>query len=170
MRYALIREMDISNGEGVGVSLFVQGCHFHCHGCFNQETWDFNGGKEWTEEIENKFFKLIDKPYIKRVTFLGGEPLADENMKQVFLLCKKIKELFSDKIIWIFSGYTFEEIMESIERSKPLIYADVLVDGRFQIDKQDINHKKIKFAGSLNQRLWKKQNGDWTIVDNNYYT
>lgn len=152
-RYALIREMDISNGEGVGVSLFVQGCHFHCPGCFNQETWDFNGGKEWTEEIENKFFELIDKPYIKRVSILGGEPLANENRYKVFLLCQKIKNKFSDKKIWIYSGYTYEEIIQSRERSKPLLYADVLVDGQFRLDLQDINNKQINFAGSINQRI-----------------
>ena len=79
MNYASIREMDISNGESIGVALFVQGCHFHCKNCFNSETWDFNDGKEWTEDIKNKFLKLIDKPYINRISILGGEPLADEN-------------------------------------------------------------------------------------------
>lgn len=153
MRYALIREMDISNGEGIGISLFVQGCHFHCEGCFNQETWDFNGGKEWTDEVQLKFFELINKPYIKRVSFLGGEPLADENSHEVFLLCQKIKKKFPDKKIWIYTGYTYEEIMKSRERSKPLLFADILVDGQFKLDLQDINHKQVKFAGSTNQRI-----------------
>ena len=79
MRYASIRSMDISNGSGIGVAAFVQGCHMHCTGCFNQETWDFNGGKEWTEEVENKFLEIANKSYITRVSILGGEPLAVEN-------------------------------------------------------------------------------------------
>ena len=86
MRYSQIREMDISNGEGIGVSLFVQGCHFHCKGCFNQETWDFNGGKQWTKETKNKFVELAGKPYVKRISILGGEPLADENITEVYFL------------------------------------------------------------------------------------
>ena len=82
IHYASIRNLDISNGEGIGVSLFVQGCPFnpHCTNCFNPETWDFNGGKEWTTEVKEKFLELIDRPYIKRVSILGGEPLADENL------------------------------------------------------------------------------------------
>ena len=138
MRYASIRELDISNGEGVGVALFVQGCHFHCHNCFNTETWDFSGGKEWTPDVKEKFLELIDRPYIKRVSILGGEPLADENLDDVLDLvteinkrynfqkvdsvnhCKigvsedenadEIRLLFPNKSIWIYSGYQWSEI------------------------------------------------------------
>ena len=138
MRYAQIRELDISNGEGIGVALFVQGCHFHCYNCFNPDTWDFNGGKEWTPEIKDKFLELIDRPYIKRVSILGGEPLADENLDDVLDLvteinkrynfqkvdsvnhCKigvsedenadEIRLLFPNKSIWIYSGYQWSEI------------------------------------------------------------
>ena len=77
MRYARINSLDVTNGEDVGVSVFVQGCSFHCPGCFNKEAWDFNGGKEWTEEVENKFIELLSRPYIKRLAILGGEPLAE---------------------------------------------------------------------------------------------
>ena len=97
MRYASIRSMDISNGSGIGVAAFVQGCHMHCTGCFNQETWDFNGGKEWTEEVENKFLEIANKSYITRVSILGGEPLAVENCKDVYNLCKRIKQEFPNK-------------------------------------------------------------------------
>ena len=79
MRYNQIRECDIANGEGIGVALFVQGCRFKCKNCFNPETWDFNGGKEWTPEVEDKLIELANRPYIKRLSILGGEPLADEN-------------------------------------------------------------------------------------------
>ena len=138
MRYASIRELDISNGEGVGVALFVQGCHFHCYNCFNTETWDFNGGKEWTQEVKEKFLELIDRPYIKRVSILGGEPLADENLDDILDLvteinkrynfqkvdsanpCKmgvseaknddKIRLSLPNKSIWIYSGYQWEQL------------------------------------------------------------
>ena len=94
MRYAQIRSMDISNGEGVGVSLFVQGCDRHCFNCFNSETWDFNGGKEWTEETKNKLMELIDRPYIRRISILGGEPLAERNLDDVLSLIKEIREKY----------------------------------------------------------------------------
>ena len=138
IHYASIRNLDISNGEGVGVALFVQGCHFHCYNCFNIDTWDFNGGKEWTPEVKEKFLELIDRPYIKRVSILGGEPLADENLDDVLDLvteinkrynfqkvdsanpCKmgvsedknadEIRLLFPNKSIWIYSGYRWTEI------------------------------------------------------------
>ena len=100
MRYAQIRNMDISNGEGIGVALFVQGCHFHCKDCFNQETWDFNGGKEWTNETEDEFVELIKRPYIKRVSILGGEPLADENLDGVLHLVQRIKNEFYNTTIY----------------------------------------------------------------------
>lgn len=165
MNYASIRKMDISNGEGVGVALFVQGCHFHCYNCFNSETWDFNGGKEWTEEVKNKFLDLIDKPYIKRVTILGGEPLSDENLETILELTNEIRLSFPDKTIWIYTGYTFEETQllskgldqESMRfnkynkmRQNILENCDVLVDGRYIDELRDIT---LKWRGSSNQRV-----------------
>lgn len=111
MRYASIRNLDISNGENVGVSLFVQGCPFHCHNCFNSNTWDFNGGKEWTPQIKERFIQLIDRPYIKRISFLGGECLADQNLHEVLQLIKEIRNLFPNKTIWLYTGYSWENIM-----------------------------------------------------------
>lgn len=166
MRYALMREMDISNGKGIGVSLFVQGCPIHCPGCFNQELWDFSGGKEWTDEACEKFFNLIDRPYIKRVSFLGGEPLADENVGTIYGLTCAIKDYFPDKKIWIYSGYTCDDMIyidlnkqiKDLSRGEFFRYAtlynaDILVDGQFKLELQDVNHKQIKFAGSTNQRV-----------------
>lgn len=159
VRYSLIREMDVSNGSEIGMSLFVQGCHFHCKGCFNQETWDFNGGKEWTEDIENKFIELVNKPYIKRISFLGGEPLADENIATVLKIIKTLKTLYPQKRIWMFTGYTWESILNGsssnsdIFRACVLAYIDVLADGRFQIERQDINNKQVLWVGSTNQRV-----------------
>lgn len=130
MRYASIRKMDISNGSGIGVSLFVQGCPFHCKGCFNQETWDFDGGKEWTEEIENAFLNLIGQRFVKRVSILGGEPLCEENANEVARLIIKIKMLYPDVEIWVFTGYSImiankmlgEDAMNSISYIKTGVY------------------------------------------------
>ena len=105
IHYASIRNLDISNGEGVGVALFVQGCPFnpHCYNCFNPETWNFNGGKEWTPEVEDKFIELASRPYIKRISLLGGEPLADENLDGVLHLIDRFRLSFPNKSIWIYS-------------------------------------------------------------------
>ena len=151
MRYASIRELDISNGEGVGVALFVQGCPFnpHCYNCFNPDTWDFNGGKEWTPDIKEKFLELIDRPYIKRVSILGGEPLADENLNGVLDLVTEINKRYNmpqdivcnnnsdhnilngntdeirlslpNKSIWIYSGYIWQDIFMN-EQDEPFEY------------------------------------------------
>ena len=160
MRYASMRSLDISNGENVGVSLFVQGCHFHCYNCFNSNTWDFDSGKEWTEETENKFMELINRPYIKRISILGGEPLADENVMTINTLLTQIKKDFSNKIIWIYSGYTWEQIFDNHQhvevssinknRQDVIFNSDILVDGRFINSKKDIT---LKWRGSSNQRV-----------------
>lgn len=149
--------MDISNGENIGVSLFVQGCRFQCKNCFNKETWDFDGGKEWTEEIEKKFFELVDRPYIKRVSILGGEPLVDENVLDVFRLILKLKEKFPNKSIWLYTGYKFEGILNNplrdlntTTRRRVIEMCNVLVDGRYIDELRDLT---LKFRGSSNQRL-----------------
>ena len=164
MRYAKIREMDISNGEGIGVSLFVQGCHFHCNGCFNPETWDFNGGNAWNNGIKEEFLALAEKSYITRVSILGGEPLCDENVDSVLELIKAIKEMYPQKNIWLYTGYNFDDIMKQgrnqtfsgnapNKRLECVLNVDVVVDGQFQLDKQDLYNEKIVFAGSTNQRI-----------------
>lgn len=169
MRYAQIRSMDISNGEEVGVSLFVQGCPFHCKNCFNSETWDFNGGKEWTEEVKDKFMKLIDRPYIKRVSFLGGECLAEQNLDVVLDLIKEIRISFPEKTIWLYTGFEWNQIMnikvmqpifscEDLEnkiqnvlkRQEIIKQCDVLVDGEYIDEQKDLS---LKFRGSSNQRV-----------------
>ena len=163
MRYASIRSLDISNGEGVGVSLFVQGCPFHCKNCFNSETWNFNGGKEWTEETKNKFMKLIDRPYIKRVSFLGGECLAENNLDEVLKLVQQIRISFPEKTIWLYTGYEMSEIVkqEQYERVSgiPDVWSkrweiieqiNVLVDGRYIDEQKDLT---LKWRGSKNQHV-----------------
>lgn len=169
MRYAQIRSMDISNGEGVGVSLFVQGCDRHCFNCFNSETWNFNGGKEWTEKTKNKFMKLIDRPYIKRVSFLGGECLADQNLDEVLKLVKQIRISFPEKTIWLYTGFEWDQIIgikviqpifsckdlenkiqNVLKRQEIIKQCDVLVDGEYIDEQKDLT---LKFRGSKNQRI-----------------
>lgn len=150
MRYASIRDFDISNGEDIGVSLFVQGCHFHCPNCFNQSTWDFNGGKEFTIETMRHLIKLMDRPYIKRFTLLGGEPLAPENIETSKEILRVIKETYPNKQIWLFTGY----VMENIPDKSILKYVDVLVDGPYKHELRDLS---LAFRGSSNQRVIKKE-------------
>ena len=164
MRYSKIREMDVSNGEGLGISLFVQGCHFHCRGCFNPETWDFSGGKEWNKQVEQQFLHLASKPYVNRISILGGEPLCDENVLCVCDLVDKLKHLYPDKKIWVYTGYKYEDIINLsepfykqdwivINRIKLIHMIDVLVDGQFQLENQDLYNEHIVWAGSTNQRV-----------------
>ena len=155
MRYAGIDDFEISNGSGSGVSLYVQGCRFHCHNCFNTETWDFTAGKPWTEEIEKDFFELAAKPYIKRISILGGEPLANENVSDVLQLVHKIKDKFPEKAVWLFTGYTMETIYQcnlykNNIRKQVIELCDIVVDGQFVESKKDLS---LQFRGSSNQRI-----------------
>lgn len=164
MRYAQIRSMDISNGENIGVSLFVQGCHYHCYNCFNSETWDFSDGDEWSEKIEAQFLKLVDNPFIKRISILGGEPLSDENVDEIYKLLNEIRHLFQDKVIWLYTGSTWEEVFNHTQgdvagasfnhkrncRQNVIRLCDVLVDGRYIDELRDL---KLKWCGSKNQRV-----------------
>lgn len=150
MRYASIRDFDISNGEDIGVSLFVQGCHFHCPNCFNQSTWNFNGGKEFTIETMRHIIKLMDRPFIKRFTLLGGEPLAPENIETSKEILRVIKETYPNKQVWLFTGY----VMENIPDKSILKYVDVLVDGPYKHELRDLS---LAFRGSSNQRIIKKE-------------
>lgn len=145
MRFARIKEYEIENGLNVGTSLFVQGCHFHCKGCFNAETWDFKGGEEWSIEIENKWLKHISLPYIKRVSILGGEPLAPENIETVKHLLQRIRSEMPNKELWLYTGNLFENVSADIKE-----LCDVIVDGQF-IEEQ--SSKLLNFRGSENQRV-----------------
>ena len=162
MRYSQIRNLDISNGLGVGVSPFVQGCPFHCKNCFNSDTWDFNGGKEWTEEIKDRFIKLIDRPYIKRISFLGGECLAEQNLDEVLKLVQEIRISFPDKTIWLYTGYSYSEIfrgqssclsqegLNNFKRREIIKLCDVVVDGEYIDEQKDLS---LKWRGSKNQHV-----------------
>ena len=156
MNYADIKNYDISNGPGVRVSVFVSGCNHHCKGCFNECAWDFNYGKEFTEETVNEIIKDLDKDYISGLTLLGGEPLEYQNQKGLLPLVKKVKEKFPNKNIWCYTGYDFEkDILENMastwdETTEMLSYIDILVDGEFVEAKKDVS---LRFRGSSNQRI-----------------
>lgn len=143
MRYASIRSFDVSNGAGCGIALFVQGCHFHCKNCFNQSTWDFAGGKEFDVKAKETFYSLLDDLHMTRLSILGGEPLAPENIKTVTEIAK---DFAGKKVLWLYTGYKYEEILDK----EVLKYIDYLVDGRYVDELRDLN---LKFRGSSNQRV-----------------
>ena len=150
MNYASILNEDFGNGTGVGITVWVSGCSHHCKGCFSKDLWDYSYGDEWTVEVEDNFLNLADKPYISRITLLGGDPLADNNVDSVENLIHKCRVRFGHtKKIWVYTGYTFEEIVSSGKKSS-IQDIDVLVDGRFEEDKKDLT---LKFRGSSNQRI-----------------
>ena len=147
MRYNLIRKMDIADGPGVRVSIFMQGCEFHCKNCFNTETWDFNLGVEFTEDTINHVLELCSKDYITGLSILGGEPLHPKNIEGSTELAKKFKEKYPNKNLWVWSGFLFDRDLQDKEILK---YIDVLVDGQY-VD--ELHNPKLKWKGSSNQRV-----------------
>ena len=156
MNYADIKRIDVANGEGVRVSVFVSGCNHHCKGCFNECAWDFNYGNKFTEKQEEEVLNDLNHDYISGLTLLGGEPLEPANQEGLLPLVKKAKEKFPDKKIWCYTGFDFEKdvvgkMAKQSDTTKELLkYIDVVVDGKFEEDKKDL---KLKFRGSSNQRI-----------------
>jgi len=146
MKYNKIRKMDISNGPGVRVSIFMQGCVFNCKNCFNPETHDFNGGKDFTEDTINKVLELCRQEYIVGLSILGGEPLHPKNIEGTTSLACKFKEKFPTKNLWVWSGYLYENL-KNLEIIK---YIDVLVDGVY---KDELHNPTLSWRGSSNQRV-----------------
>lgn len=147
MRYNKIRKMDVSNGEGIRVSIFMQGCAFNCRGCFNPETHDFNSGKEFTLETIDRVLELCSKDYIVGLSILGGEPLHPKNIDDTTMLAKSFKEKYPNKTIWVWSGFLFDR---DLKNQEILNYIDVLVDGQFDMK---LYSPKLKWKGSSNQRV-----------------
>lgn len=147
MRYNKIRKMDISNGPGVRVSIFFQGCSFHCKGCFNEETWDFLGGEEFGEEQIETILDLAKDDYITGLSILGGEPMHPKNIKGTTELAKRFHEKYPKKTIWAWSGYLFEDYVKKLDIIQ---YLDVLVEGQFV---ESLRNPKLKWRGSSNQRV-----------------
>ena len=161
MNYGNIKFIDTADGEGVRVSLFVSGCRNHCPGCFNQDTWDFDFGKEFTEVEENEILEGCNKEYISGLTILGGEPFEEENQKVIVELIKKFKEKFPKKTLWMYTGYVLDKDLlpgqrKYVEGVTGLILAsiDVLVDGPFILAERNLS---LKFRGSNNQRILNKE-------------
>ena len=158
MNYAKIRKLDVTNGEGIGVSLFVQGCQFHCNNCFNKVTWDFYGGKKFTKDTLNTIISLLNDEHIKRFSILGGEPLAEKNMYDVLQTIIEVRKNVTDIIIWVYTGYTFEEVKQLKYGKEILDNIDTIVDGRYVDELRDLT---LEFRGSSNQNIWKKINNVW---------
>jgi anaerobic ribonucleoside-triphosphate reductase activating protein len=148
MRYAQIRDMDISNGRGIGCSIFLQGCSVRCKNCFNKSTWDFNGGYEWTDKETEQLFEILSKPHITRLSILGGEPL--DQAKELSHLLLKIRDKFPNLEIWIYSGRVFKLNVKNFDRCNCLALCDVLVDGAYVDELKDLT---LAFRGSSNQRI-----------------
>lgn len=156
MNYADIKRVDVANGEGVRVSVFVSGCNHHCKGCFNKCAWDFNYGNKFTDIEIDKVLSYLNHDYISGLSLLGGEPLEPQNQEGLLPLVKKVKEKFPNKNIWCYTGFDFEkDVMDNMMKNNPtsrelLRYIDVIVDGKFEEEKKDL---KLRFRGSSNQKI-----------------
>lgn len=146
MRYHNITKDDMLNGSGIRVVLWVAGCKHNCKGCQNPITHNPNGGIIFDEEAINEIYEELDKDYVSGITFSGGDPLHENNINEITLLAKTIKEKYNNKTIWLYTGYKYEEIA-NLEILK---YIDVLCDGKFEIEKRDVN---LPWVGSNNQRV-----------------
>ncbi len=155
MYYADIKQYDVANGPGVRVSLFVSGCTHHCKNCFNQVTWDFHYGQEFTPEVMEKVLEYLQPDYVKGLTLLGGEPMEHSNQQGLLPMLRKIREVYPQKDIWCFTGYDFDKdvkgrmLLEWLETEEFLSYIDVLVDGPFI---EELKSVALRFKGSSNQR------------------
>ena len=146
MNYAEIKKVDIANGPGVRVSLFVSGCRNHCKGCFNPETWDFDYGRPFTRETEDEIIEALRPSWIQGLSILGGEPTEEENVAVLIPFLKRVRAALPDKDIWLYSGYTYEMLRDK----EILTLVDVLVDGPFLLEQKDAG---LAFRGSRNQRI-----------------
>lgn len=156
MNYGAIKKLDIANGPGLRVSLFVSGCTHHCPGCFNPETWNFAYGKPFTAETENEIMSLLNSAYVDGLSLLGGEPFEPVNQEGLLPLLRKVKSGYPRKNVWCYTGYTLEQDLLKPGRARcqytdeMLSLIDVLVDGEFVESKKNI---RLKFRGSENQRI-----------------
>lgn len=148
MRYAKIKTYDIANGPGVRVSLFVQGCSKHCDGCFNPETWDYNGGISFTEDTKRYLFDACSPDYISGLSILGGEPF--DQAIELAELVREFKELYPNKDVAVWSGYVIDEIESDPDRKQLLDEIDVLIDGPFI---KELKEPNLTYMGSTNQRV-----------------
>lgn len=158
MKYHNITKDDMLNGSGLRVVLWLSGCDHHCKGCQNPQTWDCNSGIEFDLAAKEEIFEQLNKEYISGITFSGGDPFHRDNLDEVLALCKYIRKNFPNKTIWVYTGYTWDYIFDSVNtvdvvsnqiREETLKECDVLVDGKFIQELADVNYH---WAGSTNQR------------------
>ena len=146
MKYLKISNFDTANGLGIGNVLWVSGCSHHCPQCHNPQTWDKNAGEEFTEEVLDNLLEKLKRPYIKRLTLSGGDPLFLGNRDEITNVVRKVKKNFPNIKIWCYTGYLWEEV-----KDLPCMdFIDVLVDGEFKVELRDIT---LPFCGSSNQRI-----------------
>lgn len=151
MKIAKIKLNDIANGEGICLSLWTQGCNHFCKGCFNQETWDYSKGNDFTSQDFNYIIDNIDKNNIKRdLSILGGDPLYEKNLEGMYNFLKNFRKIYPNKKIYLWTGYLFEDIMNNKDMKQVVELVDVLIDGEFEESKKNIS---LKFRGSDNQRV-----------------
>ena len=153
MRYAGINYNDMSAAPGVSVSFFTQGCPHHCKGCHNPETWDFNSGKEFTYDVLLNIIKALTANGINRsLAIMGGEPLCEENAFLTLLVIKSVKEVLPNTKVYLWTGYTYENIQKSNDpHVKSIIeQIDVLIDGPYVEALRDIT---LPMRGSSNQNI-----------------
>ena len=150
MNYEKIDKCSVSNGVGVRTVLWVSGCDIRCRNCHNPQTWDFNSGIPFTDDTMQEILYDLSKPYIKGLTLSGGHPLDPHNAPKVLEIVKRVKMVFPNKDIWIYSGYEWENIIKDDTLREILKYTDVLVDGAYIDELRDIS---LPFRGSSNQRI-----------------
>lgn len=151
MNYHNITHDDMLNGSGLRVCLWCSGCNHYCPGCQNKQTWDYNSGIPFDDNAEKELIDILKKDYISGITFTGGDPLYTSNLDVILHICQKIRSLFGDtKSVWLYTGYKFEEIVNDHKRMEIVKLCDVIVDGKFELEKADVNYH---WAGSTNQRI-----------------
>ena len=158
MNYGAIKKCDVANGEGIRTTLFVSGCRNRCRGCFQPETWDFNYGSPFTDEVAEEIFATLDNPSVRGLTILGGEPMEPENQEEILPLLRELKRRFPDKTVWLYTGNLYEELTgeagahpKNLEITAELLsYVDILVDGRYIEEEKSLG---LRFRGSKNQRI-----------------
>ncbi len=156
MNYASIKTMDVANGPGVRMSLFVSGCTHYCKNCFNQEAWDFEYGSPFTQKEIDQIIEYVSGSFVAGLTLLGGEPMDPRNQTGLLPLLQQLKQQCPDKSVWCYTGYDFEKdvlgwMMEEVPETQELLsYLDVMVDGKYI---EELHNLSLRFRGSSNQRI-----------------
>ena len=149
MNYGAIHNLDIANGPGCRVSLFVSGCRNRCKGCFQPETWDFSYGEKFDSMALERLLEMLANPHVAGLSILGGDPFEPENRGVVLDICRAVRERFGyTRTSWVWTGYDF--IDDGLIDLSVMEFIDVLVDGRFIEEERDLS---LFYRGSRNQRV-----------------